>query len=453
MFFSNLIAKLLNIIKLKMMFKNNPIASEALDLMLKTNQNLYITGDAGTGKSTLLREFLKNTTKKVAVLAPTGMAAVNVGGETIHSFCRFNTDPGWKLLEEGKIHKLKDNRRVSSIDTLVIDEISMVRSDMLDCLDRFFRLNKNKNKRPFGGVQVIFFGDHFQLPPVLRSAERGEFLERYKSEYFFGAKCFEDLDLKYIKLTHNYRQSEAEFIKLLNYLRYGAVNFQLIDWINNRFLGKRVTSKTKPITITAINKDASDINLQELDKLLVEEIAYKALITGDFGQELYPTEKYLVLKIGAQVMFIKNDPEKRWVNGTLGVVQELDKNTIIVKVEDKLVEVDISSWEAHKYRFDEDKGETVKDVVGSFNQYPLKLAWAVTIHKSQGQTFDNCMINMGRGAFIFGQTYVAFSRCRTMEGLYLLNPLKITDIKADPAVFIFDRGIRWNSKEESFMKG
>lgn len=435
------------------MFKNNPIAQKALSLMLESRENLYITGDAGTGKSTLLKYFLENTDKNVAVLAPTGMAAINVGGETIHSFCRFGTDPGWKMLEEGKIHKLKDNKRIKSISTLVIDEISMVRSDMLDVLDRFFRLNKEKTKEPFGGVQVIFFGDHFQLPPILKNTEKEEFRQKYKTEYFFGADGFESLNLRYIKLTHNHRQSEAEFIKLLNYLRYGIANSELINWINNRFLNKEILTSKLPITITTINKDAAQINSSELEKIEKEEFDYQAIINGVFGEELYPTEKYLSLKIGAQVMFIKNDPDKRWVNGTIGIIKNLETDSITVKVGTKLVDVDSTTWEAYKYRYDDEKLEVVKDVIGSFTQYPLKLAWAVTIHKSQGQTFDNCIINMGFGAFTFGQTYVAFSRCRTLSGVFLTKPLKLNDIKADPVIFNFDRNTIWNDFSDKTLFG
>lgn len=429
------------------MFTNNQIATKALELMLNSKKNLYVTGDAGTGKSTLLKHFLEKTDKKTVVLAPTGMAAINAAGETIHSFCRFGTEDPWRLLEEGKIHKLKDNRRVKNLEVLVLDEISMVRSDMLDSLDKFFRLNKEKPRLPFGGLQLIFFGDHFQLPPVLRSSEKAEFNSKYKSEYFFGAKCFKSLNLQFIKLTHNYRQSELEFIKFLNYLRYGVSTGELISWVNNKFYNKKIETDLLPITITAINKDANDKNLLELSKLPAKEIDYKATISGSFGQELYPTEKYLTLKQGAQVMFIKNDPDKRWVNGTIGTVHKLNKSEVIVMIGDQLVDVDFSSWQAYKYRFDEEKGQVVKETVGEFVQYPLKLAWAVTIHKSQGQTFDNCVIDLGRGAFIFGQTYVAFSRCRTMNGVHLAKPIKPTDIKADPQVITFDKSLNWNDFE------
>ena len=443
------------------MFQENKIASLALTLMLEGKKNLYVTGDAGTGKSTLLKHFLEQVKKKVSILAPTGMAAINVGGETIHSFCRFGTEPGWELLEQGKIHKLKDNRRVKGIDILIIDEISMVRSDMLDALDRFFRLNKEKPRIPFGGVQVIFFGDHFQLPPILKREEKEEFNTKYQSEYFFGAKCFNELNLRFIKLEHNYRQSEAEFIKLLNYFRYGVANPELISWVNSKFLGKTLDQQNLPITITTINKDAANINFTELEKLPEQELTYKASVTGIFGEELYPTEKYLILKVKAQVMFIKNDPEKRWVNGTIGVVEMLKKDTVLIRLNSKmantntskLVEVELSTWDSFKYSFDDEKNEIVKETVGSFVQYPLKLAWAVTIHKSQGQTFDNCIINMGRGAFIFGQTYVAFSRCRTMAGVHLAGPLKLTDVKADPNVFAFDRATKWNTDPNQYQQG
>ena len=430
------------------MFKDNAIASKALDLMLNSKRNLYITGDAGTGKSTLLKHYLDLVKKKVAILAPTGMAAINVGGETIHSFCRFGTQPAWEMLAEGKVHKLRDNRRIKGVDVLVIDEISMVRSDMLDALDKFFRLNKEKPRLPFGGVQLILFGDHFQLPPILKRDEKADFLQHYQSEYFFGALCFPTLQLQFIKLEHNYRQSEADFIKLLNFLRYGVANPDLISWVNNKFLGKDIDQKNLPITITTVNKDAADINLIELEKISKPEFTYKSVIAGSFGEELYPTEKYLILKEGAQVMFIKNSAEKRWVNGTIGVVEKLEKDTVLVRIatksSSKLVEVDLETWESYKYEYDEEKLQVVQKTVGSFVQYPLKLAWAVTIHKSQGQTFDNCIINMGRGAFIYGQTYVAFSRCRTMAGVHLSTRLKLTDVKADPNVFAFDRQTLWN---------
>jgi ATP-dependent DNA helicase PIF1 len=426
------------------MFEDNPIAKKAMDSMLKTKSNMYITGDAGTGKTTLLNYFLEKTDKNIVVLAPTGMAAVQVNGETIHSFCKFNTDPGWVMLEENKIHKLRDNRKIKSIDVLVIDEISMVRSDMLDSLDYFFRLNKGKMKLPFGGVQVILFGDHFQLPPVLRVEEKTLFYSKYETEYFFGARVYGQLNISYTKLTKYYRQTDETFIRLLSYLRYGKANQEIVDWVNRKLLNKDNDKLKNTIIIASRNQEVTNINYKHLDELEGEVISYRAVLFGSFKDEMCPAEKFLVLKVGAQVMFVKNDPDKRWVNGTIGQVVELDKESIIVRIKKKLVEVELASWQNHTYRYDEEKGELVKELAGEYTQYPLRLAWAVTIHKSQGQTFDECEIDLGTGAFVFGQTYVAFSRCKSIEGLILTKPLKLRDIKTDPKVFTFDQSVEWN---------
>lgn len=427
------------------MFKDNPIAEKAMNSILKTKKNMYVTGDAGTGKTTLLNYFLEKTDKNVVVLAPTGMAAVQVDGETIHSFCRFSTDPGWAMLEEGKIHKLRDNRKIKSIDTLVIDEISMVRSDMLDALDYFFRINKGKMRLPFGGVQVIFFGDHFQLPPVLRGEEKTMFYSKYDTEYFFGAKVYSQLNISYTKLTKYYRQTDETFIRLLSYLRYGKANDEIVNWVNRKLLNKDKSTLKNTIIIASRNQDVTNTNYKYLDELEGEVVSYRAVLFGTFKDEMCPAEKFLVLKVGAQVMFVKNDPDKRWVNGTIGQVVELDKESIKVRIKKKIVEVELASWQNHTYRYDEEKGELVKELMGEYTQYPLRLAWAVTIHKSQGQTFDECEIDLGTGAFVFGQTYVAFSRCKSIEGLVLSKPLRLRDIKTDPKVFAFDQSVEWNS--------
>jgi ATP-dependent DNA helicase PIF1 len=426
------------------MFKDNPIAEQAMNTMLKTKTSMYVTGDAGTGKTTLLNYFLQKTDKNVVVLAPTGMAAVQVDGETIHSFCRFNTDPGWMMIEQNKIYKLRDNRKVKSIDVLVIDEISMVRSDMLDALDYFFRVNKGKMRLPFGGVQVILFGDHFQLPPVLKTDERSMFFEKYETEYFFGAKVYPQLNIGYTKLTKYYRQTDETFIRLLSYLRYGKVNSDIIDWVNRKLLKTSEALVTNHIIIASRNQEVTNINYKYLDELEGEVVSYRAIVFGTFKDEMCPAEKFLVLKVGAQVMFVKNDPDKRWVNGTIGQVTELGKESIKVRVKKKIVEVELANWQNHTYRYDEEKGELVKELAGEYTQYPLRLAWAVTIHKSQGQTFDGCEIDLGNGAFVFGQTYVAFSRCKSLEGLLLSKPLKLRDIKTDPKVFAFDKSVVWN---------
>ena len=425
------------------MFDDNEIAQRALGLMLNSNQNIYLTGDAGTGKSTLLKEFVKQSPKKVIILAPTGMAAVNAGGETIHSFCKFGPIPGYQLLQQNKIVKLRDSKLIKSIETLVIDETSMVRSDMLDCLDRFFRVNTGKDHLPFGGIQVILFGDHFQLPPILKRDEQEMFSDLYNSEYFFDARCFVELRLKYVKLTRNYRQSEADFIKLLNYLRYGAYNSDLIQWINQKFHSEP-RANSGAITLTVFNQDALEINSQRLERIKENARVYKAEIKGSFKAEMFPTEENLGLKVGSQVMFVKNDPNKKYVNGTVGKITSLGKDTIKVRISTKELEVERVSWEVFHYEFDEEKGEITRKTTGVFLQFPLKLAWAVTIHKSQGQTFDNCIINLGRGAFVTGQTYVAFSRCRKMEGITLSKPIKASDIKTDKRIFEFEKQSQWN---------
>jgi ATP-dependent DNA helicase PIF1 len=431
-------------------FRNNKIAKATFELMEKTTQNLYITGDAGTGKSTLLREFLKKTKKEVVVLAPTGLAALHVGGETIHRFCKFSTNSGLTLLQEGKIHKIRDHKKISSVQTLIIDEVSMVRSDLFDAMDEFFRVNTGRKSLPFGGIQVILFGDHFQLPPIVRSDELYAIKDHYRSEHFFDAECFNQLELTAIKLEKNYRQSDEEFIKLLKYLRFGVNQQNLIDWINIKCKDDEKQQKNQDtISITSTNQSATNINYSRLDTLAGNDRAYQATVFGTFSEDQFPTEKYLVLKIGAQVMFVRNDKDKRWVNGTIGIVSDYADEWVEVGIGTMKVRVEKESWETHSFEFDEEEDKVVQRVVGEFVQFPLKLAWAVTIHKSQGQTFERCNIDLGRGAFVAGQTYVAFSRCKSIEGLKLLRPLRASDIICDKRVIEFDKTCLWNKDIES----
>ncbi len=423
------------------MFKGNKVATKALKKMEKTKQNIYLTGDAGSGKSTLLREFIKNTNKNVVILAPTGLAAINIGGETIHSFCKFSTDPLFTSIKENKIKKIKDHKKIKELDCIVIDEISMVRADVLDGLDVFFKKNLG-NQKPFGGLQIILIGDHFQLPPILRNDEKSEFLKQYECEYFFAAKVFPKMKVNFFKLTQIYRQSDKKFLKLLTYLRYGVKEPRLISWINNSLYENHKKSNTA-ITIATRNLDVTRINRTRLEKLPGEVTSYKAAVEGTFKKESFPTEKYLVLKKDAQVMFIKNDLDKNWVNGTIGKIVSLHKNHIKVKVHKKTLTVTQDSWEINKYEYNEKNNRLEKITIGSFHQFPLKLAWAVTIHKSQGQTFEECQIDMGAGAFVFGQTYVAFSRCVSLAGLSLVSPIRSSDIKSDPNIINFDKATKW----------
>jgi ATP-dependent DNA helicase PIF1 len=431
-------------------FRANPVAQYALKVLKAAKGNAYITGDAGTGKSTLLKTFLAQTDKQVAVLAPTGLAALNVGGETIHKFCKFPAISGMRLMDQGKIRKLRDYKKIKSLDMIVIDEVSMVRADLLDAMDQFFRMNVGDFSLPFGGLQVVFFGDHFQLPPIIRGEEKEAMAHHFTSEHFFDAQCYKSLEVEHIRLEKNYRQQDADFIKLLTYLRYGVSETRLVEWINRTCLGHEVHEDT--ITITATNQRATDINYSKLELIDDVDKAYNAIIHGDFTEDLYPTEKYMVLKIGAQVMFIRNDADKRWVNGTIGVITDLAKDWVEVRIGVAKVRVERETWEHYTYEYDEDQGKTVQHVTGEFCQIPLKLAWAVTIHKSQGQTYESCVIDLGNGAFVAGQTYVAFSRCRTLTGIRLARALRARDIIADTRVRVFDNGISWNMGIKKALK-
>ncbi|NJS40842.1 AAA family ATPase [Candidatus Gracilibacteria bacterium] len=313
------------------MFKKNKVAIKALRMMNKTSKNIYLTGEAGTGKSTLLRDFISKTTKNTAILAPTGLSAINVGGETIHSFCKFSLDPGFKIIQDNKIHRLKSRKKLKALDTIIIDEISMVRADTLDAMNIFFQINIG-NKKPFGGLQLILIGDHFQLPPILRADQKTEYSKLYYCEYFFAAKVFFDLKLNFFKLTQIYRQEDSQYIKLLSYLRYGIQNPSLIKWINTNLVNKPIKNKSLPVTIATRNLDVTKFNHTKLESLSGEVRSYKAIIEGDFKKETFPTDKYLVLKEKAQIMFIKNDLERNWVNGTIGKIDSLYKDYIVVKL-------------------------------------------------------------------------------------------------------------------------
>lgn len=413
----------------------------ALDQIEKANANLFITGRAGTGKSTLLQLFRNTTKKKTVVLAPTGIAALNVKGQTIHSFFGFPPRP----IGKRDIKRRRNRGLYKRMEVLVIDEISMVRADMLDNIDYFLRVNRESN-RPFGGVQVVFFGDLFQLPPVVASeAERNLFEMRYESPYFFSADIFEEgFKLEMLELHKVYRQDNRHFLNLLESIRLNAMDYEVLDDLN-----QRVEPKFDPppfyITLSATNSTANRINQQKLKQIPFPTVNYQAKITGSFNPKVYPTEAILSLKLGSQVMFIKNDPNKAFVNGTIGKITALDPETIEVEIEDdqkvaKKIKVEKMDWEILKYKASErDLNKIETETLGTFTQFPVKLAWAITIHKSQGKTFDKIVIDLGRGAFEHGQTYVALSRCRTLEGIVLKNPLRFSDVKTDERIVDFYR--------------
>ena len=411
----------------------------ALDLLEKTKESIFITGRAGTGKSTLLQLFRNTTRKKVAVLAPTGVAALNVQGQTIHSFFGFPAKP----LARHEITRRKNRKLYARIDVLIIDEISMVRADLLDSINYFLQINRG-NPAPFGGVQVAFFGDLFQLPPVVATmAERELFSTVYESPYFFSAKVFDNgFEMDRLELKETYRQESLHFIRLLDAVRLNQIDYDELEDLNERHLPD-FESEDYYITLSSRNSIVNQINETELRRLTTDTYTFLASTTGNFNPKVFPTEPALKLKLGAQVMFVKNDPQRRFVNGTIGKVIKLNDDliTVLIEKEDgqkKYIDLEKLTWEMMKHQVNEkEDGKIDTEVIGTYTQYPVKLAWAITIHKSQGKTFDKVIINMGKGAFEHGQTYVALSRCRTLEGIVLQKPLRPQDIMVDDRVVEF----------------
>ena len=416
---------------------------EALRLMEETNEHVFITGKAGTGKSTLLHYFREHTGKNIVVLAPTGIAAINVKGQTIHSFFGFPAHP----IHSGHIRKRKeeDRKMYQKLDAIVIDEISMVRADLLDGIDYFMRINGKNRSEKFGGVQMIFIGDLFQLPPVIASdVERQMFNFTYETPFFYSAHCLAGLEIKYVELHKIYRQTDIHFLQLLDQIRTKSIDYETIRLLNR----SNCNSFFKPppgenyITLTSTNRTAQRINEEELSKINGRSYHFEGIISGKFDKRALPNDQHLTLKEGAQVMFIKNDTHRRWVNGSLGKIVYLDEDILSVKItdeygEDNVYTVHEETWDVTKYSLDQEEGKITTEVLGSFTQYPLKLAWAITIHKSQGKTFDKVIIDIGRGAFAPGQIYVALSRCTTLEGIKLKRPIRERDIIVDKRILEF----------------
>ena len=389
-----------------------------------TKDHFYITGKAGSGKSTLLAYFRSVTQKNTAVLAPTGVAAIRVKGQTIHSF--FGFPP--KVIQTRHIKKVRQIELLQNLETLIIDEISMVRADVFDAIDYSLRVHRKKLTQPFGGVQVIVFGDLFQLPPVVNMDE-SSLLERIypNGQFFFHSNIFQDAQFKTLELQSIYRQTDDHFIYLLNAVRDGSITNSQIDNLNDSLVDNFDMDEGK-IILTTTNARASGINQNYLKQLSSEEFSYRAQATGQFYKELFPTDEVLKLKKGAQVIMIKNDPEKRWVNGSIGTIHDIAEKKIKVKINHKIYEVKKEKWDRIQYSYDDDQQEVLENVTGSFKQYPMRLAWAITIHKSQGQTFEKVIIDMSQGSFAPGQLYVALSRCISLEGIELLRPLKKSDV-------------------------
>jgi ATP-dependent DNA helicase PIF1 len=414
----------------------NPEFRKALDVMENTNRHVFITGKAGTGKSTLLDYFRRTTTKEVAVLAPTGVAALNVQGQTIHSFFHFKPS-----VTPDKIKKATgpDAKTYKEFDTIIIDEISMVRADLLDCVEKFLRLNGPYGKQWFGGLQMIFIGDLYQLPPVVTSSEREIFTHRYETPYFFSAQVFKEktFEMDFIELEKVYRQTEPEFISLLNTIRNRSCTDEDIEKLNRNYLpGFVPPDEGFYITLTSTNDLAATRNLEKLEALSGPVMRYGGTITGEFDRSSLPTEETLLLKQGAQVMLVSNDKYGLWVNGTLGRVSGVEREDgeerVLVTLQDgAVVEVGPHTWELFQYRYERATKRISTRKTGAFTQYPIRLAWAVTIHKSQGKTFDRVVIDIGRGTFAHGQVYVALSRCTNFAGIVLTEKIKKSHIRMD----------------------
>ena len=411
----------------------------ALDLLENTDKNVFITGKAGTGKSTLLNYFRSITKKKIVVLAPTGVAALNVNGETIHSFFGFKPNV---TIENIKKLSPQKARIYKELETIIIDEISMVRADLLDCIDYFLRINV-RNK-PFGGIQMVFIGDLYQLPPVVTSGEKELFTKRYNSQYFFDADVIRDLPLEFIELEKVYRQKDERFIQLLNEIRNNTISEESLALLNSRVGVELPESSDYIVYLTPLNATVDAINMEKLNLLKGRLYRWEAYIEGDFDKSSLPGDPILSLKKGAQVMMLNNDSKGRWVNGSIGKVVGIssgkgeDEDKIEVQFPDgRIEEVIPYTWEIFHYRYNEEKKLIESETIGSFTQYPLKLAWAVTIHKSQGKTFDRVIIDLERGVFAPGQVYVALSRCTSFEGIVLKKPVKKGHILLDKRIVEF----------------
>jgi ATP-dependent DNA helicase PIF1 len=392
--------------------------------------HLFVTGRAGTGKSTLLRAIRDALPDEVVVVAPTGLAAVNVGGQTIHSF--FSLPP--RLIKSEDIKRSRNGRIMRKMTHLVIDEVSMVRSDLMAAIDQSLRINRGRAREPFGGVRLILFGDLHQLPPVVQEHEVAEHLEdRYGGPFFFSVPALREGEgTQLVELMQVFRQSEGPLLTVLNRIREGDVTADDLSVLNDRVLTIRTLTEGEPyVILTPTNAAAQRINLAYIAALKTPAFTYQASVTGEFNDTAAPTDTALTLKVGAKVILLRNDADKRWVNGTVARITRLDDKRVWIDIGGVEYEVEPVAWENRRYAFDTTKEQIVETVAGTFTQFPLRLAWALTIHKSQGLTLDKVFIDLTGGTFAHGQAYVALSRCRTLEGLALKRALTPRDILFD----------------------
>ncbi|VAW60122.1 DNA repair and recombination protein, putative helicase [hydrothermal vent metagenome] len=423
----------------------NPELQLANDFVKYTDHNIYLTGKAGTGKTTFLHRLKESSPKRMIVTAPTGVAAINAGGVTLHSFFQMPFGP---FIPGSDAHQQTQHRKINkekisiikSLDLLVIDEISMVRADLLDGVDAILRRYKHRD-RPFGGVQLLMIGDLHQLSPVIKDDEWALLKPYYDTGYFFSSNALKQTDMVSIELKHIYRQSDAHFIELLNKVRDNRLDAQSFQVLNTRHIPDfKPKDGENYITLTTHNRLADDINCQRMDSLHLKPFVFKAEIEGDYPENIYPTAEELTLKEGAQVMFVRNDSstDKKYFNGKIGKIVQIGKEGVSVKCpgDSANIFVEEVTWENIRYTLDEETKEISEKLIGSFHQVPLRMAWAITIHKSQGLTFEHAIID-AHAAFSHGQVYVALSRCKTFEGMVLSTPVSQRAVKTDRTVSQF----------------
>ena len=437
----------------------NPELARALGLMEAGERHLFITGKAGTGKSTLLDHFRTHTRRAPVVLAPTGVAALNVHGQTVHRFFGFGIDATPEKVRASR-RKPRYPELYARLTTVVIDEVSMLRADLLDCVDMFLRKHGPIRGTLFGGVQMVFVGDLYQLPPVVTADEREIFRTIYDTPYFFSARALAGIDLEIVELEKVYRQKDGEFVALLNRIRNDSVEDEDVALLN-----ERLDPKFEPpddlfsVGLTTTNRNADRINDARLASLPGRAVVARAEISGDFGREYHPTATELAFKQGAQIMMLNNDAGGRWVNGSIGAIASIKRHrgqresslSVRLRDGDEPIEVTPHTWEL--IRFAVADGSIVAEPVGRFTQLPFRLAWAVTIHKSQGKTFDHIVVDLERGAFAAGQTYVALSRCTSFDGIVLRRPIRRSSICTDWRIRRFLTGYQYRKAEEAMPAG